>query len=81
LGRYVLNKDPTKINKENKRPGTEAIIQAPKQAHHKNIATCARSMGGCTTCTTSRIVVGMRKKERRNLTSGQPRKAPRNPVP
>jgi hypothetical protein len=53
----------------------------PRKSVSRSIATCARSMGVCITCTTLAIVVGLRKTERRNPRSAPLRKAARKRIP
>jgi hypothetical protein len=68
-GRYLLVLVP------NLRPGF------PRKSVLRRIATCAKGMGARTPRTIPRIVVGMRKTERRNPISMPLRKAVRKPIP
>jgi hypothetical protein len=64
-----------------KRPGTSSMARVlRKLALTRSIATCARSMGSSTPCTIPRIVIGMRKMERRKPISVLPRKVERSPT-
>jgi hypothetical protein len=67
--------------KEKKQPGTKSMPGFPKTSISRSIVTCARGMGVSTPCTIPRIVVGMRKMERRNPISVPLKKAVRKPIP
>jgi hypothetical protein len=70
----------------NKGKGRNALIQIlqpgfPKKSILRSIATCAISMGACMPCTTLMIVIGLRRKERRNPISVPLRKAEGKVIP
>jgi hypothetical protein len=90
LSKYVPKKssthNPTRKNlTRGTRETRDLVLKLPSESARKlvmrNIVTCVRSIGAHTPRTIPRIVVGMRKMQRRNPTSGQQKKVPRNPVP
>jgi hypothetical protein len=70
-----------KGKKGKKHPGTKSMARFPTKSVSKSIVTCARGMGAHTPRTIPRIVVGMRKAERRNLILVSLRKAVRKLIP
>jgi hypothetical protein len=67
-------KSSNKGEKGKKCPGTNSTVRVPKKSALRSIAAYARSIGAHIQCTTLVIVVGLRRRERRNPVSPPPRK-------
>ncbi len=69
------DKSSNKGKKGKKHPGTDSTTRVPKEVCFETHWIYARSMGAHIPCTTLMIVVGSKRKERRNPVSAPPRKA------